>query len=687
MFKSSKLSLQHFIYFLLLIIFCLFRFQESVFRTEYTAAMSPDGYCSVGGFQIFIDQMHETSKFIFNDTFRTEKIGSGIGEPNPFSVFWKFYFLVLSNFFDSFDINVYSVFIIALLNGFLFYIFTFKFTKNTHLGFLGAVLTITLYNYHIRINGHLMGLGSIFFPILLIMSILKLTQIINLKNILLFSFASVLTFNMNEYYGFFGYWISLIVILCIVLSDLYSKRLNTPQLIKYSATAIVLQIILLLLLYPTILREKLINKLAHFDTTYIKGIAHPVDTMLHYSVKSLKEVFTFNPYFKADKSVFENFELTYMVGIMIFIFIIINLILIYKKTDRLEKRIINASIIILLTSLMLCLHPDYFPSLVRINAKLAPMFRVTYRSLVYFDIISLFLFLYSLFLLNKYTDASKKYVLKSYLCLSVALVLIDLPYPNIFTKVATQKFPNSESLRFLKDDPADYKVVEIPFYPFTNSTPEKNYLYIYNYYFHRKSILNFPFADSNNHKFIENIDSFAKKMNAFNDESFKILNDLGVKIIIFNKKTKADVSEKPFLAHPNLKKIYEDEDRSIYKINRELPGYNTKNIVFDFLLPKDKFFDYSSSCIEGENDYFNCSHTAKIRFFNYLTKPVKIAATFEANQSDKHISKDIEFEIPAQEYHELKVDDLIRDHLDINANVQVKAILKNMERLPENGYN
>jgi hypothetical protein len=682
--KDSKL---HIVYTVLLVLFCVFRFQEAVFKTKFTAAMSPDGYCSVGGFQMLLDHVHESSKYVFNDQFRTEKIGSGIGEPGPFSLFWKMYFYTFSPFFDSFDINVYSVFIIALLNGLFFYFLIFKFTRNAHLGFLGAILIACIYNYHIRINGHLLGLGSIFFPILLVTCLIKLTQSLNLKNVVLFSIASILTFNMNEYYGFFGFWISFPILGYVVISDLIKGRISIGKTAKLAAVAAFIHAGLMLMLYPTLIREKIINKLTKFDASYIKGIAHPVETMMHYSVKSLSEIFVINPHFHPDSKFFENFERTYYVGIFIFVFIFINLILTLKKSQPNEKRIIISSFIIFITSLLLCLHPQYFPSLLKLNAKLAPMFRVTYRSLIYFDIISIFLFLYSLFLVKKYVAFPKKAYLRSYLAIAIVLVLIDLPYPNVLDKVAYQAYPKSDTLAFLKNDPGNYKVVEIPFYPFTGSAPEKSYLYIYNYYYHRKSILNFPFAESNNHKFIANVDSFAKSINEFTDNSLKILNDLGVKIIIFNKKSKPPVDPKPFFANRNLELLQEDEDRAVFKIKNEMPGFNSKNLVFDYLLPKDKLFDFSSSCTEGENKFFNCSHKAKVRFFNYLTQPLKANATVEVRQNGKSVTKQLSFELPPQEYFETKVDDLIRDQLDINADTQVKAELNQMERLPDNVHN
>ena len=133
--------------------------------------------------------------------------------------------------------------------------------------------------------------------------------------------------------------------------------------------------------------------------------------------------------------------------------------------------------------------------------------------------------------------------------------------------------------------------------------------------------------------------------------------------------------------------IQNDDDRAVFRLKKEFPGFNSKNLVFDYLLPKDRYFDFSSSCTEGENKFFNCSHKAKIRFFNYLTQPLKADATVEVRQNGKSVVKEISFELPAQEYYEAKVDDLIRDQLDINADTQVKAELKKMERLPENVIN
>ena len=643
----------HFLYIFILTLFCLFRFQESFFKFHYSEFFSPDGYGSIGGYQMFIDQIHKSKTYLFSDVFRTELLGEGVLEPGPFSTFWKFYFYLLSFFFDSFEINTYSVFFIGLLNGIFFYFLVNHFTKSKLLSFAGAILIISLYNFHIRSNGHLTGLGSIFMPILLFGSALYTSENKNTSSFFYLAIANLLNFNCNEYYGFYGLWITGFICLYMILKNYIETKRFPFEILKKSFFLLLVVVVCLFIVYPTIIREKVIAKFFHEDTGFLKGIAHAPENIYFYSIQSLKELILPNRYLFADDQIYKNPERTYSIGLSVILFTLANLFLLRKKLSKNQKNLIYVSLVTILISIIICLDPRIFPSLASINAKIAPMFRVTYRSLIYFDISFVFLFLYSCYLLmssdlkTSFNQFKHKYVFGI-----ILVVGLELPYPHLLKPIANQAYPDSRGLSWLKNEPDTIKIVEIPYYPYGNGVnPERSYRYVYNYFFHRKEILNFPFTEANNDKFKAEIDKFSAFVNSVSEDAIRTLYKMGAKYVIYNYEGHIKINIEKLKENKLLSIVSDDKTQhAIFKINIDDDSFNTKNIIFDYLIPKDKMFDFSTSCNSDEQKYFRCGDGAKVRFYNYYDKTVSVDANIEIrNYSTNSVDhKKINFTLDAK---------------------------------------
>lgn len=680
--KLKKYGLHAFCLFLL-VLFCLFRFQEAVFQNVLSAPISPDGYGSVGGFQMMIDQAKESPQILFSDVYHSTKMGLGILEPGPFSIFWKLYLFIFGSFVGSLQIVILSTFVIALLNGLFFYFFSFHFLKSHWMSLIGGVFAICFYNYHYRANGHLFGLGSMFLPVLLVALLLKMTQTKDLLSFLWLAIVTAVNFNVNEYYGFFGLWVTAIVLIYIFVQDFFDENFKWKQTCVFLAAFGISTLSLFLVFYPNQIAMKIINFITRIDSNYVKGITHELSTMVFYSSDHLSDFFVVNKHFAAphQKSFYQNTELTFSIGFFVSVFVVINFLLLYKYLSSKQKRIIYSSFLIVLTSFLLCLNPFKFPSLVGINAIIAPMFRVTFRALVYFDISMTFVFLYTTYLLFKSARAkvSKTFI---YACLSLIIVSIDLPYPHILEKVSSQSFPDAKELSLLANEDSSFKVIDLPMFPTSDSMPERSYIYSFEYAFHRKRVLNFPFAQGNNFKFAAMADQFAKEVNTFKEDMPLFLNKLGVKYVIYHKTyfgrimSFEDAQREALRLSTNkyLSTVMDNDRFTVFKIQDGLPDFNSLNFVMDILTPKNQFFDFSASCIQvADSMAFNCNKKSKARFISYYDSPKKVSAKFEIEIGNEHLLRDIQFVAQPMETVELILRDLVGGRRE-NTKVQVAGV-------------
>lgn len=665
--KMNK-NKKHLFAILFLLAFCLFRFQESVFRNEFSEFYSPDGYGSVGGFQMFMDQAKETPSIIFSDLYHNSKVGEGILEPGPFSFFWKAYLYVLSFVFDALDIIIFSVFIIALLNGLAFYTIIYQKTNRVALSTFGAVLAISFYNYHIRANGHLFGLGSIFLPIILFLFLTNLSHKNNYQYYILLGAVTFLNFNVNEYYGFYGFWVTLIPLLFVTIKEKIFDGAKFKTIIQHYFTAGISALILLLLFYPNIITAKIINKIQRADLTYVKGIAHPIENIIFYSVNNLKDLFTINRSFSLPQHIefFKNVEFTYHIGLLISIFTALNLAYLYKKISSEEKKHIFISIFVAITSILLCLNPIKFPSLVELNAVVAPMFRVTYRSLLYFNISVVFLFLYSIHLIFKYSKTT--YLRHIYITVAILAVSIDLPYPSLTKSVANQNFPAIDLIKVIAKDEQNFRVLNLPFYGANDPAPEKNYLYTYGYYFHKKEVLNFPFTEANHSKFINGINTFSKLVNEFSSEVPNILKSLGVKYIIHfrenagNSTSNEKVNVTNLKSNKNLTLVDENEILSIYKIN-DFETQEHNSLIYTYLIDSDSYFDFSGTCKATDLKFYDCNHRSHVRFINYHNSNIAVSAKITFQIKEEELVSTLSFNLKPYEKFEARLSDLIKSEI------------------------
>ena len=446
---------------------------------------------------------------IYNYTFaKTDEVGDGIGTiaeigllkaqpflqndktkivvpfmvvPTPIDDNWWVVKQFLAIFFSP-D-NVYDVLCILfwLLN-FLAGFYLFQTLKLND--FAAVIFGLTLAGlevYYVRITGHL-TMAAIFIPILQIAYAIKVTESPSRKNIIFFSILSFACFLSNEYYGYFGFIFSFVLILFYFL-------MNFKKLKEFSITGFILGAMIFLSGMAVIYRRVFLALLTRNTTSSL--IVHSYFEHVFYSVKNPLEIL-YSDLYGLNIPLANPWEFTFHLGIIIVIFIFVFLLYAIIKRIRLDYKLILAILFSGVVLSLFGLDPDYPLSLERITYNLAPQFRVGARAYLW---VSFALILIAAIIYRDVVRAEdpvktgRNSIMSPLLSFLLIILMVDTTLGFYIKGPRLYPLPENTAYKFIAGFPQGL-LLELPFYGPSES--QANYRYIYNYIDHKKEFVNYP---------------------------------------------------------------------------------------------------------------------------------------------------------------------------------------------------
>ncbi|WED22000.1 hypothetical protein L3Q72_00870 [Vibrio sp. JC009] len=521
----------------------VWRYSDVIFSQTMSLANSGDGIATIAGIFAVSEQVlgYDSSLFI-SDMFQFERHGGLLAQPGPFSQIWKIVDVVFGGLFEpntAYDVVGMLGFVLACACGYkLFSYINFNKFACIILSVIVASLDVTL----IRSNSHLFGVGMFFIPILVVLYTMKAGKEVDNKIIVILAILHAVNFNTNEYYGYFGVFFTtsyLVVSWLIKVKDIEIRGLIKSLLIGLCAF-----LVLMLLLYPTVLFEPIASKLTSFGANEAAAKSaeshhvHDWNSFLIFSISNIYSIFEPDNAILArfiNIDIFKNelWEMTYRIGLAIplFIFVITYTVLLKDKEKIMaDLQVIGPLVISSVVMLCLSLHPSFSFSLVPLTYKIAPMFRVSTRALLYFDICMLVMLALSL----KWLVVIIKENISNKIASAVLVALIvgfvgllsysDSSKISIKGKLPALSLPIVDVYREL-GELQDGVLMELPYHSPKTATPEAVYEYLYNRVAHKKPIANQVYTGSNNTKYLDDIHDFSEAVNNLDDQ---LLNNLVV---------------------------------------------------------------------------------------------------------------------------------------------------------------
>lgn len=476
-----------------------------------------------GGFIEYV-----TTPFLIN-----ENMGGGMMPPSiPWSLSWRVAISpLISSGLEAEQIYDLWILIIYVLNGLAGYFLGRVLGAPPLLALFVGLLCVGLDNSSERIVGHNtlaanFGL-SIQFALAVLVGRSKRGQYL-----LRYALASCVSFQVNEYYGYYGLIFSALVVLGLWISNIcaggVSKEIILKTLFK-SCCASLFFISLMFAVYPAII----LGKLGIAAENTVQQFEHSAESLFTYSVLQPLEVFS--PFW-SDKEWGNNWEFTFRVGLAALIVPFIAIVLIFQRERclpeitcwRREAVIFGAAGCLLA---LIGLHPSYAVSLGPLFFEIAPMFRVTARSYLLVD---LALIAITCLVLSRYWELYKKELYARFVLLFFCgFVFVDVNQGFGLRQYAVNQMPDGH---FVFDKESEKGVVlELPFYsPYAR--PELSYRYAYHWMMHKNKVMNAPFnkLDEINRSAAEKLDAFSKDIDRLDSSKVSALGRAGVRYILAN---------------------------------------------------------------------------------------------------------------------------------------------------------
>ena len=218
--KSSKRFYEYTLFqysfvFLFFFFLSLWKFQEGLFQENH--AFIIDDADGIGGIGLYgnVVQSIESKGFkdFFTDYYRSREFSLGEQKPSIMNFYWKSIYYTATRFVSipmAWNIIAVALFILTALSA---YLLAREMKIKPVFAFCAALFLTHVENFEYRLYEHLLGLGSYYFPILLLWASVRAGKFPNLYRMLLFGFFLGFNFINNEYYGYFGVWFCIVLLL------------------------------------------------------------------------------------------------------------------------------------------------------------------------------------------------------------------------------------------------------------------------------------------------------------------------------------------------------------------------------------------------------------------------------------------------------------------------------------------
>ncbi|MFH0976566.1 MAG: hypothetical protein V1874_12360 [Spirochaetota bacterium] len=667
----------------------LWKFHDVLVNPNLSLTNQGDGLWYISAVHAFNEFVREGNySALFGDKFQYDILSLSLTEPLSSSIYWKWNWYILGSFLSPikvYDINALIAFVLIGIAG---YVLARELGANFIISLLSAFLLSHLDVFYQRMDGHLLGLGTYYAPIFLTWSAIRAGKKAILSRMLIFILLLIFNFTVNEYYGYFGFFFGCLLFAGYIF--VYNKNWIIPRkiIIRNICISILLFLVLMCIIYPHYIGSKLIgvfNSYLNISPDHHFAWNEFIAYSLWNPATLFIPGFNFLRLFLCNISlynrpVFQNTvgEMTFRIGIIIPVITLISCIYyfikFYSKKIKSDIFIHNEFIIWVYAAVIMvifCLNPRYIFSFVPLTFKIAPMFRVGVRSLLYFDIAIIAMFiLFMQKIVNDLIqrvnllpqDLHTKRIYKSTFVLSCLIIsyfaLADVSNNNFLNKFYSVSLPVTKSYSILKDKPNGF-LVELPVFSPVITPPEENYIYLYNRIFHGKPILNTVYTGSENVIFREALHKLSTQMNAPDSKLLNKLKRAGVQYIVANKNSKFDFS---YLSRTDLlEKIAQDDWRIIYQFKREKPvnidiNSARESFLEQFIFDGTAIAVLSKGCgpiVNIDNASLrSCEQNALIQLKSYYTRPVQlelclvieplVSSISALNISSKYFSEEVE---------------------------------------------
>lgn len=638
-------------------LFGYWKFEGALTNPEMCLTNFGDGIGGIGDiFSLKQAADEEGLGVLFTDTFSSKKNGFGLAAPNSMSVTWKWNLWTLSHFFspkDVYNINALLAFVFIGVFGF---ILLRELGVSIFFSMLGAVILTHMDHFFSRLNGHLIGLGTYYFPILLCWGAVRAGKRPTLPRLMVFAACNVLNFQVNEYYGYYGAFFS-----CALFFGYYLKHINKNalQLGKFAVRICVAGVAfigLMCLFYPNLVLPKIISLFRDGTSAEvaIHNAAHGWGDFLFYSVRKPLSFFSSSvPYLKnlVSGDIFKSdlWEFTFRIGLVIPLSIFAGMAffgcsLAFGKLHKGLDAVLECGIWIfaLILIFFFAISPEKSISLVPITYKIAPMFRVSARAFLYIDIAAIVLFAYTMDRISRFAlkNCGSAEPIRMRVANSVLLLLIlfttavgvkDATADRVWNKVSAIRLPDSSIYNALAGRPEGL-LLELPMCsPVTNLT-EDNYIYMYNRIKHGFPIVNTSYPLPSNVEFRRQLHRLAQYINSLSPQAVMDLKATGVRYVVAAK-TKIDDAN--LRKSPHLELIADTECKSIFQM-KDNETFNKKDFLEHFVYSEPTFSFHGDFHQRERNDKTYWVWSGKrgeviLKNHSKHAKRVLFSATFYAN--------------------------------------------------------
>jgi len=560
----------------LFLVFSLWKFYPSLGVGVTVSQASGDGLGTITWMTDVAVQAHKQPiAYLLSDMTKIDGAGLGAFPAVPINSIQKVIIYIISFFFELDDIyDIYALlgfFLVGVSSYFLFR----EFGVNSFLSFFGAFLLLNNDNFYARVGGHL-TLAIPFAPILVTLVVVKLSKITSLLN--MFGVTSLIAFNfsMNEYYGYYGglFSVALFLGLYFYYHPVNSLSVSNTALLTKNITITCLFFVLLMsLLYPNLVGEKIIGLFIHDNAissaensfrSYQDFIAYSIKNhwYLFYPASSLLPQIIDLSFFTRDTF----YEQSFRVGLVIPLFILgIFVVSLISKHDWVRDRrvlLIYSFLPAIILIFLLSNDPRGGWSFVNFTYELTGIFRVSSRAYLYVAILLIVLFIIYLDVLYTYLQdlfSRKKHIYFISGVILLGVTLDDTLQYKLWTEqISVYQLPDTSFYRDLAERDQG-RVIELPFYHFPEDPPEKGYplgFYRSTYQFELvNAILPQNNPSYNGYTALYNL------LKEPSEDAISFLQGIGVKYIVINStaiKWKKGTGE--------LKLLSQNKDRSLFQI-------------------------------------------------------------------------------------------------------------------------
>ena len=525
----------------------LWRVSDAFARPGYSLSQPwGDG---IGGMGWFFDHAqrfaHSGLKTALWEVYKSPDIAGGLHPPLVTTTFWRAQYWVLAKFLSIDNVYDFLGWSGFTLNGLFSYLVAREIGCSALSAFLVGLGMVSLEVFDTRVGGHL-HLAFFFYQLIACWMTIRAGKRPTVPRMMASGAGLWFGFLGNEYYGYFAFFF------CVMLFFGYrflSTRVSVRRLFHGLVGGATVFVALMAVSYPRMILGRVLQSwglvkerlpsFAQPDTDFsVYGLAHVV-TIFRPSLPWLREAL--HP-FPPDTG-----EFTFRLGTIAPAFasgLLVVLITLYVLgPSQQRKRVLQQCAVWSAATLLLLLFarsPNHLLSLVPLTHKIAPMFRVGVRAVLFVDLGALFILglLFDHFLRmellwwrgwTRRSFSSKRTAVAAIFFAVFWVGIEDLRPVNagVFSKAPVFAVPHDAIYDHLKALP-DGHVLELPFYINPPDNPETDYAYVANRMFHHKPVLNYMRDPRVQCQAIR----FARDVNHPRTETAALLRELGVRYLV-----------------------------------------------------------------------------------------------------------------------------------------------------------